>query len=159
MTTRMRGWYFEEFEVGQQFRWGPRAITQDDVAAFSRLTGDFNPLHENEEFAARSVHGGKIVQGALLVSLVIGITAQVGLFEGTALGLLEIRWRFKKPLKVGDSIRCEMSVIGKSPTSKPDRGVITRHYSILNGKGDVVSEGELAIMVRRRSAVGSRGEK
>ena len=55
--------YYEDFEVGDEWETPGRAITQDDVRAFAELTGDFNPIHLNPEYAATTPFGKTIAHG------------------------------------------------------------------------------------------------
>jgi acyl dehydratase len=61
-----------------------------------------------------------------------------------------LRWKFKGPIKIGDTIRVRAKVLAKKETSKPDRGVITLDRKVLNQRGEVVQEGETDLMVERR---------
>ena len=61
----MEGWYLEDFEVGKTYRSAARTVTEADVVNFAGLSGDFNPLHMDDEFAERGPFGGRIAHGAL----------------------------------------------------------------------------------------------
>jgi acyl dehydratase len=66
------------------------------------------------------------------------------------LAFLGLRWKFKGPIKIGDTITVRAKVLEKRETSKPDRGIITLQRQVLNQKGEVVQEGETDVMVERR---------
>jgi acyl dehydratase len=98
--------YFEDVEVGFRFETPRRTVTEADLVAFSGISGDFNPLHTDSIFAARSIYGERVAHGALVLSLATGLRQRTGLFDGTLMGLLEIRsWRFAAPVRIGDTIR------------------------------------------------------
>jgi acyl dehydratase len=98
--------YFEDVEVGLRFETLSRTVTEADLVAFAGVSGDFNPLHTDAVYAAGTIYGERIAHGALVLSLATGLRQRTGLFDGTLMGLLEIRsWRFLAPVLVGDTIR------------------------------------------------------
>jgi acyl dehydratase len=143
--------YFEDVEVGFRFETPSRTVTEADLVAFAGVSGDFNPLHTDAVFAGDSIYGGRIAHGALILSLATGLRQRVGLFGGTLMGLLEIRsWRFRAPVRIGDTIRVRTEVTELRPTSKPDRGVMVQRVEVVNQDDAVVNEGELVMLIRRR---------
>ena len=71
----MTGKYFEELEVGMRFKHSTgRTITEMDNVLFSSLTMNTQPLHINEEFAANTEFGQRIVNGIFTLGLVVGLT-------------------------------------------------------------------------------------
>ena len=143
--------YFEDVEVGFRFETPSRTVTDADLVAFAGVSGDFNPLHTDAVFAAGSIFGGRIAHGALVLSLATGLRQRVGLFDGTLMGLLEIRsWRFVTPVRIGDTIRVVTEVVELRPTSKPDRGVMVQRVEVWNQDDAVVQTGELVALLRRR---------
>jgi acyl dehydratase len=126
-------------------------VTEADLVAFSGVSGDFNPLHTDAVFAAGSIYGERIAHGALVLSLATGLRQRVGLFDGTLMGLLEIRsWRFRAPVRIGDTIRVRTEVTELRPTSKPDRGVMVQRVEVLSQDDVVVNDGELVMLLKRR---------
>jgi acyl dehydratase len=76
---------------------------------------------------------------------------RVGLFDGTLMGLLEIRnWRFKAPVLIGDTIRIGNEVTELRPTSKLDRGIMVQRVEVTKQDDTVAAEGELVLLLRRR---------
>lgn len=143
--------YFEDVEVGLRFETPRRTVTEADLVAFAGVSGDFNPLHTDAGFAAQTSYGERIAHGALVLSLATGLRQRVGLFDGTLLGLLEIRrWRFAAPVRIGDTIRVRSEVTELRPTSKPDRGVMVQRVEVVNQDDVVVNEGDLVLLVKRR---------
>ena len=124
--------YFEDVEVGFRFETPRRTVTEADLVAFAGVSGDFNPLHTDAVFAAQTMYGGRIAHGALVLSLATGLRQRVGLFDGTLMGLLEIRsWRFVAPVRIGDTIRVVNEVTELRPTSKPDRGLMVQRVEVV----------------------------
>lgn len=148
--TQKRGLYLEDFEVGQQFTTAARTVTEADIVIFTGLSGDFNPLHTDEEFCKTTPHGTRIAQGLLGASIASGLTAQTGLLSGTALGFLGMNWKYTGTIKAGDTIHVKMTVLEARLSSKPGRGVLTRKIDVINQRGDVVQTGEWAVLVLTR---------
>jgi acyl dehydratase len=143
--------FFEDIDVGFRFETPSRTVSEADLVAFAGVSGDFNPLHTDAVFAADTIYGERIAHGALVLSLATGLRQRVGLFDGTLIGLLEIRrWRFVAPVRIGDTIRVLNEVTELRPTSKPDRGVMVQRIEVLDQNDAVVNEGELVLLIRRR---------
>ena len=147
----MESLYFEDFELGQEFITRSRTITEADVVAFAGLSGDFNPLHIDEEFAKKTMFGTRIAHGLLGLSIASGLINQLGIGEKTVMAFLGLNWNFKGALKFGDTIGVVERVIEKRETSKPDRGILRLAISVINQRGEVVQEGEHTLMIQRRS--------
>ncbi len=143
--------YFEEFEVGDEFTTAGRTITEADLVSFAGWSGDYNPLHTDEEFARATPYGARIAHGALILSVAIGLVSRTGLTDGTALGFLSIDdWHFLAPVMIGDTVTVDITVTDKRPTSKPGRGILKRHLRVLNQRGETVQEGDTTILVKAR---------
>ena len=146
-TDRRR--FFDEIEVGEQYESPGRTVTETDIVIFAGLSGDYNVLHTDAEFMKSSIFGERIAHGLL------GLAIQSGLFSRATqtyatLAFAGLRWKFKGPIKIGDTIRVQAKVVGKKETSKADRGVITLSRQVINQRGEVVQEGETDVMVARR---------
>ena len=151
MAYQPRGRYFEEFKVGQTFETMGRTINPADVSQFAGLSGDFNPLHTNEEWAKATPFGGRIAHGTLTLAISSGQQNLLGLFEGTSLALLGLdKVRFTGPVRFGDTIHTELTVKETKESSKPDRGVVTFDTAVKNQRGEMVLQYELALLLMRR---------
>ena len=146
------GLFFEEFEEGKEYVSRARTVTEADVVAFAGLSGDYNPLHTDAELMKGSQFGERIAHGMLVASISTGLNSQMGWFEGTTIALLEVTFRFKGPVKFGDTVRLVMTVKTKKPTSKPDRGVLIMDANVLNQRDEMVIEGQWTTMMRRKAA-------
>jgi acyl dehydratase len=143
--------YFEDVEVGSTFTTLRRTITEADIVNFAGVSGDFNPLHMDAEFAKESLFGQRVAHGILVLGVATGLRQGIGLFDGTLMGLLELRtWRFLAPVFIGDTVRVETEIVELRPTSKPDRGVMTQRIAVLKQDGTVVQEGELVALLKRK---------
>jgi len=143
------GKYWEDFEVGSAYFSEKRRIEEEDILQFAQVSEDLNPLHIDEEYAKQTPYGTRIAHGMLVLSKVTGLHYGLGVFKGTSLGVLEIEWKFKKPVLIGDEIQFEAIVEDKIPTSKPDRGILIRSILVRNQKGEVVQRGKFVNMIRK----------
>jgi len=148
------GRYYEELDVGARYTAPRRTVTEADIGTFAGLTGDFNPLHMDEVFAAQSDFKGRITHGPMIVGMAFGLGSRAGLFDGTVLGLLEIAWKFVLPVRPGDTISTVIRVLDKRPTKKPDRGVVEVALDVVNQRDELVQSGKAKIMVRLRNPQG-----
>lgn len=147
----MTGRYFEDFTVGEVLETPARTIGETEVSQFAQLTGDFNPLHTDTEFAAASGFGGRIAHGLLGLSLVPGLVSRLGVFEGTAVAALGVEdWRYRAPIMIGDTIHVRVTISDKRTTSDPERGVLIREVEVVNQRDEVVQSGRMPIMVKVR---------
>jgi acyl dehydratase len=145
------GLHFEAFEIGAAYTSQGRTITEGDVAAFAGLSGDFNPLHTDAEFAATTPFGERIAHGMLTVIISTGMSNWTGIFAGTTLALMEQNIQYKAPVMFGDTVHLEMTVTEKKETSKPDRGVIKFDAKMINQRGESVVDMVWTLMMKRRS--------
>lgn len=144
--------YFEDFAIGDKFISPGRTITETDVVLFSGLSGDYNPLHTNSEFAKETIFGERVVHGLLGLSIVSGLSARLGIFDGTIIAFLGIeKWEFTKPILLNDTVHLEMTIIDKRETSKNDRGILYREVKLFNQHGDIVQQGVLPVMIKKKS--------
>ena len=150
----MEAKYLEDLQAGATFESPARTITESDVVGFAGLSGDFNPIHTDVEFAKDTPYGQRVVYGLLGLAILTGLLDRTGLFSGTAIAMLGIRdWRFRGPIFIGDTIHFRLTIEAVRRTSAGDRGVVERHFALLNQHGDVVQEGRIDIMVRARETM------
>jgi acyl dehydratase len=145
----MRGKYFNEFELGAEFTTASRTVTETDVVMFMYLSGDFNALHNNEEYMKGSQFKTRIAQGLLILVIAQGLANQMGIFEGTTIAVLSKTARFIAPVFFGDTLTLTLKVLEKKETRKLDRGVITFKAIVFNQKKVNVLEGEWVIMIKK----------
>lgn len=148
-----RGMYFDDFAVGQHWVTPARTITDAEVVGFAGLSGDFNPLHTDEEYARTTQFGGRIFHGPGVFAIAIGLESRLGIKEGTALAFLGMTWNMRAAVKVGDTIRVDQRVKEVRPSSsKPDRGVVVFDVKVLNQRDEVCQDGDWLVMFHRRVA-------
>jgi acyl dehydratase len=149
----MRGMYWEEWEIGAEFESPGRTVTEADIVQFAGLSGDYNPLHINEEYGKTTIFGGRIAHGPLVYAIAAGLLFQLHLYDDTLIAFLGFEdLRFTKPVKPGDTIHARIKVLEKQETSKPGRGVMKRQLHVINQRGEVVQEGRQVFLLKRRPA-------
>jgi acyl dehydratase len=146
-----RGLFFDEIYVGQAWRTLARTITDADVVNFAGFSGDFNPLHTDEEFARGTQFGGRIAHGPGVFSIAIGLESRLGIKDGTAIAFLGMTWNLTRAVRIGDTIHVEQTVADtRASSSKSDRGIVTFDVQVKNQRGEVCQEGQWVVMFRRR---------
>jgi acyl dehydratase len=146
--------YLEDLHAGDVFTSAARTITESDVTAFAGLSGDFNPIHTDVEFAKDTPYGQRVVYGVLGLAILTGLLDRTGLFSGSAIAMLGIReWTFTAPMFIGDTIRFRLTITEVRRTSSGDRGVVKRHFELLNQRDEVVQQGHIDLLVRARETV------
>ena len=111
-------------------------LTADHVKTFAELSGDFNPLHFDESFVAKTKFKKLVVQGGLTTGLLHALVAMDMPGPGTV--FLSQNWKFTAPVFIGDTITAEAEVISKHET-KP---VTQLKIKIARRDGETVLEGE-----------------
>jgi acyl dehydratase len=142
--------YFEEFEVGAEWRPVARTITEAEVMAFAGLSGDTNPVHTDAVFAADSRFGERIAHGLLGLAAAGGFLSRAGVVDGTAVALLDVSWSFRAPIRFGDTIAAVITVTGKREVFDPASGIVTFGFRLTNQADALVQEGEHVFLVQRR---------
>ncbi len=154
----LQGRTFEEFRIGNVVVSKSRTLTEADVMAFAGLSGDFNPLHTDEEYARSTAFRGRIAHGLLVQSIASGLASQTLVFDGTTAAVLEMLIRYRLPTRSGDTIRIELTVIDKEPDPAPKRGWVRFAIEVKNQDDEVVGDGEwLMLMLRQRPVRGGAG--
>lgn len=140
----MQGRRYGDVAVGETFSETVR-VTEAHLSLGAALIGDFNPLHVDRRFAARSRHGGAILHG-VITSAIIGAPAGM-IFRGTAIGYLEHNCRFLAPVRAGDTLVTTWEVVGKDDKPRHGGGVIRMRAQCVNQHGVRVAEAAGAMLV------------
>ncbi|MEZ5285689.1 MAG: MaoC family dehydratase [Vicinamibacterales bacterium] len=111
-------------------------LTAEHVRKYSQISGDFNPLHYDEAFAAGTKFGRLVVQGGLTTGLLHALVAMDLPGPGTV--FLSQNWKFTAPVYIGDTIAARAEVLSVHP-SKP---VTQLGIRVTRQTGEVVLEGE-----------------
>ena len=147
----MRGMYWEEWEIDAIFESPARTVTEADIVNFAGISGDYNPLHIDEEFAKKTQFGTRIAHGPLIYAIAAGLLFQLHLYDDTLIAFLGFdSLKFTRPTKAGDTIRARIKVLEKRETKDPMRGVMKRELQVINQRGEVVQEGIQAFLLKRK---------
>ena len=111
-------------------------VTAEHVRAFAELTGDYNPLHFDESFAAKTKFGRLVAQGGLTTGILHALVAMDMPGPGTV--FLSQNWKFTAPVYIGDTITAEAEVLSVH-ASKP---VTQLRIVVSRQDGEQVLEGE-----------------
>lgn len=111
-------------------------FTREHVKRYAEITGDYNPLHFDEEFVAKTKFKKPVVQGGLTTGLLHALVAMDMPGPGTV--FLSQNWKFTAPVFIGDTITAEAEVL-KIHGSKP---VCQLGIKIVRQTGETVLEGE-----------------
>jgi len=136
------GYYLEDLSVGMEASYA-KTITNDDVLAFADLSGDVNPVHLNDAFAAGTIFKKRIAHGFLtgsLFSTVLGTK-----LPGPGCIYLSQTMKFRAPVYIGDEVVATLRITGLDPDKA--RATLACDCAV-NGK--TVLEGEAVMMVDRR---------
>jgi acyl dehydratase len=148
-----QGRFYEDFDVGDVFqsRLG-RTITEADNVWFTCLTLNTNQIHFNVPYAARTRFGRPLVNSALTLALVTGLTVP-DTSEHAAANLAWGDIRLPKPVFVGDTLWAESEILAKRESrSNPHVGIVTMRCRGINQRREVVIEFTRTFMVYRRGA-------
>lgn len=117
-------------------------VTNDDIIAFARVTGDDQPLHLDDTFAAKTRFGKRIAHGMLsagFISAVLGTR----LAPENVVVYLSQQMRFRLPVSIGDTITAEAEVTAIDP----DKRIVTIRTDCLNQDGQAVVKGEATVLL------------
>jgi 3-hydroxybutyryl-CoA dehydratase len=135
----VNGRSFEEIMVGEKASFG-KTISESDIYAFAGITGDFNPLHINEVFAAKSLFKKRIAHGMLSASLISTVLGTD--LPGPDTIYLSQEIQFKAPVFIGDTLTVEVEVLEKNE----EKRIIILKTKVSNQDGKTVVDGQAKTM-------------
>lgn len=145
-----RGRYFEEFEIGHTLVSAARTVTEADIIRFAGLTGDFNQIHTDAEYAAGEMFGQRVAHGLLVQSIAVGLAVQSGFIEGTVLAFRELSCKFSQPVFIGDTVHVQLEIVEKKEMPRLGGGQAVMKYQVLNQHGKAVQRGEWVMLVKSK---------
>ena len=146
--------FYEDYAVGDEFLTPARTVTEADVTMFAALSGDYNRLHTDAEYARSGPFGERIAHGLLGLSMVFGLLYRDGIDSDGAVAFLGLSWKFTAPIKFGDTIHATVRITSMRETRAPDRGIVVQAIQLLNQRGQVAQQGEFTMMLKRRVSDG-----
>lgn len=143
MSELGKGYFFEDLKVGMQ-ETSVRRVTDEDVRKFAEVSGDSNPIHLDEVYAASTVFKGRIAHGILAASF---ISKVIGMqLPGPGTVYMSQSLNFRAPVRIGDEVLTTVTVSELVPEKK--RAVLTTSCSVA---GKAVLEGEALVKVPSRA--------
>ncbi|MDE1178965.1 MaoC/PaaZ C-terminal domain-containing protein [Paraburkholderia sp.] len=145
--------FFEDFEVGQHFESGGRTITEADLTMFSMLSGDWNPIHADAEFARTTRYAQRVVHGTLGIAIATGMLHQLGIFHDSAVAMMSLNdWKFVAPIFVGDTLRLRLEITALDGGRSLRVGKLGRRFVMLNQRDEIVQDGHSDLLIAKRGA-------
>lgn len=131
-----------KYQVGQTAEF-ERTITDEDVRKFAEVTGDFNPLHMDDEYAKTTVFGQRIAHGMIGAGIISGGLATH--LPGLGTTYLGQELTFKNPVYIGETLHVTLKIEEILPKKKFDLAKI--RTTCVTSKGDVAIEGVATVML------------
>jgi len=144
------GRYFEEFAVGDEVISSGRTVTEADIVAFAALTGDYNPLHTDAEYAKGTIFGERIAHGLLGLSIASGLLDRLGFITGTVEAFMGLQWKFRGPIKIGDTIHTEARVARKKEMRRLGGGIVVFDIAVVNQRDETVQKGQWTVLIKSK---------
>ncbi len=129
---------FDEIKMGEK-EFFSKTFTEADLGLYSGITGDFNPLHMDVEYAKQSRFGERVVHGILVVGLASSVLGMK--LPGIGTIILDMTFRFIAPVKIGDTITVEAKVVDKIERKK----FVKFDTIFRNQKGEEVIKGDTLV--------------
>ena len=145
-----KGFYLEDYEIGREYTSQGRTITEADAVNFAGVSGDFNPLHTDEEFGKANQFGKRIAHGALGFIISNGLNNQMGIAEGTTIAFIECTVKYTAPLLIGDTVHIVVIPTEVIHSSKPGKGILKQLVKLVNQDERVIMESNQTLMVKSR---------
>ena len=130
----MRSLTIDQISVGDTAS-SSKTVTEADIWAYAGISGDFNPVHVDAEYAKRSRFGARVAHGPLTLALVAGVTGTQ--LPGVGAIGLDVQLRFLAPVRIGDTITSQVEVTSVDR----ERNTIEVALTSTNQDGEVVAEG------------------
>ncbi|MES2097029.1 MAG: MaoC/PaaZ C-terminal domain-containing protein [Pseudomonadota bacterium] len=150
--------FFDDFQVGDVMVTRGRTIDIGAIGNFAELTGDYYPLHIDEEFAKGTRFGTRIAHGPFTFTIAVGLVGMSGFYGNAITALLEIKsLRATKPVIAGDTLTVQAEVIELTAGESPKYGTIGVNYSVRNQRDEEVMVFQQYMLARRRPQETSNG--
>ena len=134
---------WEDYEVGDSAEF-TKTITEEDVMKFADVTGDYNPIHVNPEYAKTQMFGKQVAHGALSSGLISAVLGTKLFGPGILYGGQTVQ--FKRPVFFGDTLTAIATVKEKYTKKEGTLKFIIAETIVKNQKGEIVTSGEGTIV-------------
>lgn len=143
------GKYFDDIHIGEKYSSSGRTITEADIVTFAGVSGDYNPLHIDKEFAQKSRFHQRIAHGALTFSVMTGLWDQLGIIRETVIAFYGVdNLRFSNPVYIGDTIHLDVEVVQKKDRGKD--GFVVLLNTVFNQNHEEVMVCETILLMKKR---------
>lgn len=143
--------FIEDFAPGQTFPGATSTCTVEDFLAFARITGDAHPIHYDAEYAAKTRFGKPLAHGLLVAGYsALGATALSAMLEESMVAMLEVSFRYRKPVFAGDVLTSHFEVAEVTRDPAKDAGKVRFGVRLVNAAGETVVEGSHAYLIGAR---------
>ncbi len=136
----------EQLSVGDSAAF-TKTVTETDIALFAAISGDFNPLHVDAEFAKRSRFGARVAHGPLTLALAAGVLGTR--LPGIGAIAVSNHIEYRRPVYIGDTITTRAEVAALD--TERNRATIGLVWT--NQDGELVAEGEAVVIPPREPAL------
>jgi len=117
-----------------------KTISESDIYQFAGITGDFNPLHVDAEYAKKSIFSERIAHGILTAGFISSVLAMK--LPGSDTIYLSQNLIFRAPVRIGDTVIAEVEIIEK----RDEKKIIRLRTQVRNQRDEIVIDGEAVVM-------------
>ncbi|MCZ7570377.1 MAG: MaoC/PaaZ C-terminal domain-containing protein [Ardenticatenaceae bacterium] len=142
--------YFEDFAEGMVFHTAGRTISEADIVNFAGLSGDYNPIHTNATYAAGTMFGQRVAHGLLGLSIASGLATQLGFMGDKVEAFLDLEWKFRQPVFIGDTIHAEIKIGETKAARRLGGGIVSFEINLLNQDDKQVGRGVWRVLFKSK---------
>ncbi len=135
---------WDKIQVGDKEFHG-KTITETDLVLFAGISGDFNPMHVNAEYAKTTPYGKRIVHGIVSVSLIAGVLGMK--LPGAGTVHVSQKVDFKKPVFIGDTLTAVAEILEKFTKKEGKLKFLRIKTDVYNQNKEIVTEGEALVII------------
>ena len=143
----MKEIYYEDYQLQSSRLTGGRTITETDIVMHAGQTGDFYPHHMDAEWCKTQDFKQRIAHGTLIFSVAVGMTA--GEINPHAMSYGYDKLRFLRPVFIGDTIHCRVTISEKKDHKKPAYGIVSESLEVFNQNNQIVMACVHLLLVNR----------
>lgn len=154
MNERSQVLFYEDMLIGDGETSVGRTVTETDIVNFSGLSGDYNTIHTDADYAKNSFFGKRVAHGLLVKAIASGLYTRTNYNQRmmpSLIALLEIRqWKFLKPVFIGDTIKIKVTLTHKEDKPVKPYGKVVFFREIINQENEIVQSGEYSLLIKKR---------
>lgn len=145
--------FYDDIAPGTEVVSLGRTVSEADVLLFAGLSGDYNPLHMDAEFATGTPHGQRIAHGLLGAAISSGLFTRTAFslaMQASLIAMLGSEIRFTAPVFLGDTVHVVVTVVEKRPTRNDARGIVVLDRALVNQRGETTQVMRTPMLLARR---------